>query len=99
MVRIVAALFLGTKRKAAAEFSFLLAVPTIAAASGLDLIKSNLNYSLNEWILLIVGLVGSFITALIVVKWFIKYVQNHTFIPFGIYRIVLAILFWYILIR
>lgn len=96
---IVSALFLGTKRKAATEFSFLLAVPTMLAATGLDLVKSNFSYSLNEWILLFVGFLGSFIVALIVVKWFLKYIQTHTFIPFGVYRIVVAILFYFVVIR
>jgi len=96
---IVGALFLGTKRKAATEFSFLLAVPTMLAATALDLVKSNFNYSGSEWSLLILGLLGSFITALIVVKWFVKYIQTHTFIPFGIYRIIASILFYLIVIR
>ncbi len=96
---IVGALFLGTKRKVAVEFSFLLAVPTMLAATGLDLIKSNFSFSLNEWFMLAIGLLGSFIVALIVVKWFLKFIQTHTFIPFGIYRIVAAILFYLIVIR
>lgn len=96
---IVGALFLGTKRKVATEFSFLLAVPTMLAATGLDLIKSNLHYSQREWVLLIIGFIGAFLTALVVVKWFVKYVQNHTFIPFGIYRIVAAIVFYFIVLK
>lgn len=96
---IVAALFLGTKRKIAAEFSFLLAVPTMLAASGLDLIQSKFSYNPYEWSLLGVGLLGSFIVALIVVKLFLRFIQNHTFIPFGVYRIVIALVFWYILIK
>jgi len=96
---IVGGLFLGTKRKAAAEFSFILAVPTMLAATGLDLIKSNFNYSSFEWILLIIGFIGAFLSALVVVKWFIKYIQSHTFIPFGIYRIIASILFYLIVIR
>lgn len=96
---IIGALFLGTKRKAATEFSFLLAVPTMMAATGLDLIKSNLSYTSNEWIILLIGFVCSFIVAFIVVKWFLKYIQTHTFIPFGIYRIVLAILFYLFIIK
>nr|MBI5455676.1 undecaprenyl-diphosphate phosphatase [Candidatus Levybacteria bacterium] len=96
---IVSALFLGTKRKAAAEFSFLLAVPTMLAATGLDLIKSNFSYSSNEWLILLTGFIGAFITAFIVIKWFLKYIQTHTFIPFGVYRIVLAILFYLIVIK
>lgn len=96
---IIPALFMGTKRKTAAEFSFLLAVPTMLAATGLDLAKSNFAFSLNEWILLTAGFVGSFITAIIVVKWFLDYLQNHSFIVFGVYRILASLLFWYILLR
>lgn len=96
---IVAALFLGTKRKTAAEFSFLLAVPTMLAATGLNILESKFFYNSYEWSLLAVGFLGSFIVALVVVKLFLKYIQNHTFIPFGIYRIVIAIIFWYILIK
>lgn len=90
---ILGALFLGTKRGTAVEFSFLLAVPTMLAASGYDLLKSDFTFSSNEWTLIAVGFIGSFITALIVVKWFIKFVQTNTFIPFGIYRIVIGLLF------
>jgi len=96
---IISALFLGTKRKTATEFSFLLAVPTMLAATGLDLVKSNFAYSLNEWILLIIGFLGAFVSALIVVKWFLKYIQSHNFIAFGVYRIVAAILFYLFVIR
>lgn len=96
---IVGALFLGTKRKAAVEFSFLLAIPTMLAATALDIVKSNFSYNLNEWSLILVGFIGSFITALIVVKWFLKYVQNHNFIAFGIYRIIAAIIFYLIILR
>ncbi|MEK7551598.1 MAG: undecaprenyl-diphosphate phosphatase [Patescibacteria group bacterium] len=96
---IVSALFLGTKRKAAAEFSFLLAVPTMLAATSLDMLKSNFSFNLYEWSILAAGFIGSFIVAIIVVKLFLKYLQNHSFISFGIYRIVAAIIFWYILIK
>jgi undecaprenyl-diphosphatase len=90
---ILGALFLGAKRGTAVEFSFLLAVPTMLAASGYDLFKSNMIFSSQEWLLIAVGFSGSFFTALIVVRWFIKFVQTNTFIPFGIYRIVLGLLF------
>ncbi|OGH11682.1 MAG: undecaprenyl-diphosphatase UppP [Candidatus Levybacteria bacterium RIFCSPLOWO2_01_FULL_36_13] len=96
---IIPALFLGTKRKTAAEFSFLLAIPTMLAATGLDLIKSEFTFSINEWVILAVGFIGNFITALLVVKWFLVYIQNHSFIAFGIYRILVALIFWYILIK
>jgi undecaprenyl-diphosphatase len=90
---ILGAVFLGAKRGAAVEFSFLLAVPTMLAASGYDLLKSDFSFTSNQWMLIIVGFIGSFITALVVVRWFIKFVQTNTFIPFGIYRIILGLLF------
>ncbi len=96
---IMGGLFLGLKRKTAVEFSFLLAIPTMLAATGLDLIKSGFSFTSGEYNLLIVGLLGSFITAVFAVKFFLKFVQTHTFIPFGIYRIVLAILFWLLIIK
>jgi undecaprenyl-diphosphatase len=90
---ILGGMFLGLKRGVAVEFSFLLAVPTILAASGFDLLESGLSFSSDQWFVLIVGLISSFIVALIVIKWFIKYVQTKTLIPFGIYRIMIAILY------
>lgn len=91
---IIGGLFLGAKRKTAVEFSFLLAIPTMLAATGLDLVKNNLAFSGQEYLLLLTGLLGSFIVAIFAVKFLLKYVQTHTFIPFGIYRIILAFLFW-----
>lgn len=96
---IIGALLLGTKRKAATEFSFLLALPTLLAATGLDIIKSNFSYSTNEWSLLLVGFLGSFVVAFVVIKWFLEYIKNHNFIAFGIYRIILSLVFYLILIR
>lgn len=94
---IVGGLFLGLSRKAAVEFSFLLAVPTMFAATGLDLIKSEFNFSSYEYSLLAVGFVGSFITALLAVKYFLKFIEHHTFVGFGVYRIIAAIVLWFFL--
>jgi undecaprenyl-diphosphatase len=96
---IVGAMFLGTKRKAAAEFSFILAVPTMLAATGLDLVKTKFNYAPIEWLILAVGFFGAFIVALISVKLFLKYVQRNNFIFFGAYRIIASILFYLIVIK
>lgn len=90
---IMGGLLLGAKRKAAVEFSFLLAIPTMLAATILDLIKTNFSFSSYEYSLLGVGFIGSCIVAILAIKFLLKYIQNHTFIPFGIYRIVLSILF------
>lgn len=91
---IIGAMLLKTKRKTAVEFSFLLAIPTMAAATGLDLLKSDFSFSSYEYSVLAVGFVGSFIVAIFAVKFFIKFIQDHTFIPFGIYRIILSIIFF-----
>jgi undecaprenyl-diphosphatase len=96
---IIGGLFVGMKRKAAVEFSFFLAIPTIAAAAGLDLIESKLQFSNQEIMLLGVGFVGSFIVAIFAIKFFIAFIKTHSFIPFGIYRIVLAILYFIFILR
>lgn len=90
---IIGGLLVGAKRKVAVEFSFLLAIPTMIAATGLDLVKSKFAFNSQEVMILLVGFIGSFITALFVVKWFIKFVQTNNFFWFGVYRIVLALLF------
>lgn len=96
---IIGALVLGTNRKTAAEFSFILAVPTMIAATGLDIAKTKLAFTSIELGMLGVGLIASFVTALLAVKLFIKYLSNHSFAIFGIYRIILALAFWFIFLR
>lgn len=93
---IVGAVTVGLSRKEAVEFSFLLAVPTMAAATGLDLVKSSFSFSSTEWVLLAVGFAGAFVTALLAVKFFLRFVEYHTFVPFGVYRIILAAAFWFL---
>lgn len=95
---IIGARLLGMKRENAVVFSFLLAIPTMAAATGYDLLKSNLEFTPHEFRLLGVGFVGSFLVAILAVKFFIKFIQKHSFIPFGIYRILLALVYWLIVI-
>lgn len=96
---IIGGLTLGLKRKTIVEFSFLLAVPTMLGATGLDLIKTGFSFSINEWIWLGVGAVVSFFVALLAIKFLLKYIQRHSFTAFGWYRVVLAILFWLLLIK
>lgn len=90
---IVTGLLLGMDRKAVVEFSFLLAVPTMAAATGLDLLKSETGFSAEEFRLLAVGFVTAFIVALLAIRWLLSYVQRHTFTTFGVYRIALAFVY------
>ncbi len=96
---IIGGLAIGISREAIVEFSFLLAIPTMAAATGYDLLKSAGNFSFDQWHLLALGFLISFIVALLAIKWFIGYIKNHSFISFGVYRIVIALLFWLILIK
>lgn len=95
---IVGGLMLGLERKAIVEFSFLLAVPTMAAATGLDLVKSASLFSMNDFGILAVGFVASFVVALTSIKWILRYVQRHDFTAFGVYRIIAAGLFFWILL-
>lgn len=87
---IAAGLISGLSRQEAAEFSFFLALPTLAAAAGLDLAKSNYSFSRQEVFLLATGLIFSFLTALAAVRGFLKLLSKTDFVPFGIYRILLA---------
>lgn len=96
---ILGSMFMGTDKKTAVEFSFFLAIPTIMAASGLDFLKSGMQFSLYEWNLLMIGFSGSFLVAHFVIKFFLAYVQKNSFSVFGVYRIILAILYWLILVR
>jgi undecaprenyl-diphosphatase len=90
---IVGGIFNKLDKKQAIEFSFLLAVPTMFAATGYDLYKTSVVFSGHEIILIIIGLVVAFITALIAVKVFVRIVQNYGFKYFGYYRIIIGILF------
>lgn len=96
---IVGGLIVGTKRKTAVEFSFLLAVPTMLAATGLDVVKSHTSFTPDQVVILSVGFVIAFLTALVVVKYFLLYIQNHSFVSFGVYRIMLALVYWLVLLR
>lgn len=91
---IIGGMTVGLSRSSAVEFSFLLAVPTMAAATGLDLLKSYKYFSGQDIKMLAIGFVVSFISAKIAVEWLIKFMKNHSLAAFGIYRIVLAIAFW-----
>jgi undecaprenyl-diphosphatase len=94
---ILGGLMLGLKRKSIVEFSFLLAVPTMLAATGLDLIKSGGSFALNQFGLLAVGFVISFVVALLSIKFLLEYIRKHNFIAFGVYRIVVGIILLMIL--
>jgi undecaprenyl-diphosphatase len=95
---ILGGLWLGLKRKTIVEFTFLLAVPTMLAATGYDLIKSGSQFSFDQIQYLLVGFVTAFVVALLTIKFLLQFIKTHTFIPFGIYRIVLVV-FWFLLLK
>ena len=89
---IMGAYALGCSRKAAAEFSFFLAVPVMFAATGLDLYKSRHLLSAADLPVFTVGMVVSFISALLVLKAFIRFVSTRSFVPFAVYRLAVGAL-------
>ncbi|HTK03176.1 MAG TPA: undecaprenyl-diphosphatase UppP [Alphaproteobacteria bacterium] len=91
---IMGGLFSGLSRETATEFSFLLAVPTMFAATVFDIYKSRQMITPGGSLTLFVGTVLSFLFAILAVKFLVGFVKKHDFTIFGIYRIVLAILFW-----
>lgn len=89
---IVGGLMQNISREAIVEFSFLLAVPVISAAAFLDIIKTPIHFTGSEIGLLGIGLVTSFIVAVLSIKFFLTFVKKHTFEWFGYYRIILGVL-------
>ena len=111
MSTIAAGQLVGLDRPTALAFSFLLSIPTMIAATGWDLIKEihpsqaalaagtaapHVVMSPERWIVLLMGIVVSFIVALGVVEWFLQWVRKHGFALFALYRILLgaALLIW-----
>src|SRR3982750_4390546 len=100
MSTIAAGQLAGMSRTAALEFSFFLSMPTMAAATGFDFLKAVLPHrgaseenlaplyvSGDQWIVLAIGFIFSFMVALAVVAWFMNWVTARGFVPFAIYRI------------
>jgi undecaprenyl-diphosphatase len=106
MSTISAGQVVGMSRPAALEFSFFLSMPTMAAATGYELLRTfhpkhgeplgAMPATAEEWVVLAIGFVVSFVVALAVVAWFMNWVRQRGFTPFAIYRIVvgIAVLVW-----
>ena len=88
---IMAALLFGLKRPRATEFSFLLGIPTLLSAAVLELYSAHRQGATIDWASVTIGFLAAAVTAFIAVKWLLRYVQNHTFVIFGYYRIVLGV--------
>ena len=89
---IVGALLLGVSRTVAAEFTFFLAIPVMFGASFLKLVKFGFAFSSTELIILIVGVVVSFVVSILAIKFLMGYIKKNNFKPFGYYRIALGVL-------
>lgn len=92
---ILGAVILGCSRYVASEFSFFLAIPVMAGASGLKLLKYFLKtgmFSGSEWILLLIGTLVSFVVSVFAIRMLLSYIRKHDFKIFGIYRIILGII-------
>ncbi len=88
---IIGGLLVKLDRKTSAEFSFLLAIPVMAAVSGYDLLKHYQDFADANWIAFLIGFVVAFIVAYATIKLFLAFLQRFTFVAFGVYRIVFGV--------
>ena len=91
---IIGGMVLGLSRKAATDFSFYLAIPTLIGAGAYSLYKERALLSLADAPMFAVGLLFSFISAWVCVRWLLRYIASHSFVPFAWYRIVFGIAVW-----
>ena len=89
---IIGGLVTGLDRKTSSDFSFLLAIPVMAAVSGYDLLKHYQDFADANWVAFVIGFATAFIVAYITVKLFLVFIQRFTFVAFGIYRIIFGII-------
>ena len=88
---IIGGLFFGLSRKAAAEFSFFLAVPTLFAATVYSLYKKRELLSFDDVGMWVVGFIAAFVSAFLCVRWLLRFISHHDFTPFAWYRIAFGI--------
>ncbi|MGB4406485.1 MAG: undecaprenyl-diphosphate phosphatase [Sphaerochaeta sp.] len=88
---ILGGIILGIDRSIAAQFSFFMAIPVMAGASLLKLLKLGFSYTKEEYLLIAVAFVASFVVSLVCIRGLVAYVRGHDFSIFGVYRIVLAV--------
>jgi undecaprenyl-diphosphatase len=84
---IIGGMLLGLSRKAATDFSFFLAIPTLVGAGAYSLVKERALLSADDAPLFAIGLVFSFLSAWLCVRWLLRYIATHDFVPFAWYRI------------
>ena len=88
---IIGGLLVGVSRTVAAEFTFFMAVPVMFGASLLKILKFGMNFTTNEILILLIGMLTAFIVSIFVIKFLMEYIKKHDFKVFGWYRIVLGV--------
>lgn len=88
---IIGALLLGISRKAASEYTFILAIPVMLGASLLKILDFGLALSSTEWMILLGGMVSAFVVSVVVIRFLLGYIRKHDFTVFGWYRIALGL--------
>lgn len=88
---IIGALLIGISRKAASEFTFILAIPVMLGASLLEMLDFGLALTASEWMILLFGMASAFLVSIVVIKFLLEYIRKHDFKVFGWYRIALGI--------
>lgn len=89
---IIAGMLVGLDRKAASDFSFLLAIPVMSAVAGYDLLKHYHKFVGVDWLAFAIGFATAFVVAFITVKLFLTFIQRFSFVPFGVYRIIFGVI-------
>lgn len=95
---IMGGILLGCSRGLAAEYSFIAAVPIMVAATGYDLLKTWSLFTSEDLVFFAVGMLGAFISALLAIKVFVRLLSRVTLVPFAVYRLILAPVFYYFVI-
>lgn len=95
---IIGGLIVGLPKNQAIEFSFLLSLPLILAASVYDLSQTGMTFSPEEIKLILIGTITAFVTAVATIKWFIRFVNTKSLSAFGYYRIILAVIYYFLLL-
>lgn len=89
---IVGAMLMGVDKRAAAEFSFLLSMPTMMAAVAYDIYKNRDVLSFDDWSNILIGFVTAFVVSVLVVRWLLDFVSRHGYAAFGWWRIIVGLL-------
>jgi undecaprenyl-diphosphatase len=89
---IIGGMLMGLSRQTATDFSFFLGIPTLIGAGAYSLLKEREHLSVADAPMFLVGLVFSFLSAWVCVRWLLKYVATHNFVPFAWYRIAFGLL-------